>query len=83
MARACCGLCVVLPHSVRLACHARHATPAAATHLFIAVLPPRLPSRRQVFTLGASVTRGIGTTDRRYSYASRLFEWIQAAFPHK
>ncbi|PSC68178.1 Acyl-coenzyme A thioesterase THEM4 isoform A [Micractinium conductrix] len=37
----------------------------------------------KVFTLGASVTRGIGTTDRRYSYASRLFEWIQAAFPHK
>ena len=41
----------------------------------------RLPL--QVFTLGASVTRGIGTTDRKYSYASRFFEFINAAFPHK
>jgi hypothetical protein len=36
-----------------------------------------------VFTLGASVTRGIGTTDRRYSYANRLFEHIDTVFPNK
>lgn len=37
----------------------------------------------KVFTLGASVTRGIGTTDRKHSYANRLFEYIAHAFPHK
>lgn len=37
----------------------------------------------QVFTLGASVTRGIGTTDRKHSYVNRLFEYIAHAFPHK
>ncbi|KAL4447553.1 hypothetical protein ABPG75_004772 [Micractinium tetrahymenae] len=36
----------------------------------------------KVYTLGASVTRGIGTTDRRYSYASRFFEYINSTFPH-
>jgi hypothetical protein len=36
-----------------------------------------------MFTLGASVTRGIGTTDRAFSYASRFFEFITTAFPHK
>ena len=41
------------------------------------------PSQLQVFTLGASVTRGIGTTDRKHSYANRLFEYIAHAFPHK
>lgn len=37
----------------------------------------------KMFTLGASVTRGIGTTDRAFSYASRFFEFITTAFPHK
>lgn len=40
-------------------------------------------NQAQVFTLGASVTRGIGTTDRKHSYANRLFEYIAHAFPHK
>jgi len=42
-----------------------------------------IPASLQVFTLGASVTRGIGTTDRRYSYASRFFEYINTTFPHR
>lgn len=37
----------------------------------------------KVFTLGASVTRGIGTVDRKNSYANRLFEYISHVFPHK
>jgi hypothetical protein len=37
----------------------------------------------KVFTLGASVTRGIGTTDRKYSYPARFFEYINSTFPHK
>ena len=37
----------------------------------------------KVFALGASVTRGIGTSDRRYSYAARLFEFVATAFPNE
>lgn len=37
----------------------------------------------KVYTLGASVTRGIGTTDRQYSYASRFFQYINSTFPHR
>lgn len=40
-------------------------------------------ARPQVYTLGASVTRGIGTTDRQYSYASRFFQYINSTFPHR
>ena len=58
-------------------------------HFVASPLPSSLPflqSHRtcsQAYTLGASVTRGIGTTDRKYSYASRFFEYIQAVFPHE
>jgi hypothetical protein len=37
----------------------------------------------QLVTLGASVTRGIGTTDRQYAYANRFFEYINATWPHR
>ena len=62
---------------------ARLACPAAAPRVDTAALLC-LPWRAgQVFTLGASVTRGIGTVDRKNSYANRLFEYISHVFPHK
>ncbi|KAL4421416.1 hypothetical protein ABPG75_010707 [Micractinium tetrahymenae] len=36
----------------------------------------------KVFTLGASVTRGIGATKPGRSYPQRLFQFLNASFPH-
>lgn len=37
----------------------------------------------QVYTLGASVTRGLGATRPEHNYANRFFSIINATFPHK
>ncbi len=37
----------------------------------------------QAFTLGASVTRGIGASKPAFSYPQRFFQYINASFPHR
>lgn len=37
----------------------------------------------QVFTLGGSVTRGLGATRPDHNYANRFFQLINATFPHR
>lgn len=36
----------------------------------------------QVYTLGGSVTRGLGASKPEFNYANRLFALINATFPH-
>ena len=45
--------------------------------------PPPCSAALQVFTLGASVTRGLGATRPEHNYANRFFSIINATFPHK
>ena len=41
------------------------------------------PLPAQVYTLGASVTRGLGATRPEHNYANRFFSLINATFPHR
>ena len=44
---------------------------------------PTACSLSQVYTLGASVTRGLGATRPEHNYANRFFSLINATFPHR
>ena len=46
-------------------------------------LPLSPPAGLQVYTLGASVTRGLGASRPEHNYANRFFSLINATFPHK
>lgn len=57
-------------------CRRRDAADAAAT--------PCRPARHlQVATLGGSVTKGSGASSPEASYPSRLFQLLNASFPHR
>lgn len=49
------------------------------------LLPPCLPTPPplQAFTLGGSVTKGQGAAKPELGYPARLFQFINATWPHK
>lgn len=60
----------LLPLAAFLQPRAHH--PSATHH------PPK-----QVYTLGGSVTRGLGASRPEHNYANRFFSLINATFPHR
>lgn len=47
------------------------------------MLHPRCTPTTQVYTLGGSVTRGLGATRPEHNYANRFFQLVNASFPHR